>query len=149
LKALLDEDPYPTQEEFAESLGVAQSTIFMHLKALRMIQTQGNWKPYKLKPRDLEKRFFMCEQLFQWQKQKGFLHHIVTGDGYTMITQSEKSHGLSPCINNHGKAEYLCLQAYVLYLVRSAGYRVLAIELLQSKETIRAVRYRLQLIRLS
>jgi len=27
LEALLDEDPYQTQEELAESLGVAQSTI--------------------------------------------------------------------------------------------------------------------------
>jgi len=40
LEALLDEDPYRTQEK--ESLRVVQSTIFMRLKALRMIQKHEN-----------------------------------------------------------------------------------------------------------
>jgi len=46
-----------------------------------MIQKQGNWMPYELKLRDVEKRFFTCEQLIQRQR-KGFLHcdWIVTGD---------------------------------------------------------------------
>jgi len=52
----------------------------MHLKALGIIQKQGTWVSYELKPRDLERRFFMCEQLLQRQKRKGFLHCIVTGD---------------------------------------------------------------------
>jgi len=34
------------QKEITESLGVAQSTISMRLKALGMIQKQGNWVPY-------------------------------------------------------------------------------------------------------
>jgi len=45
-----------------------------------MIQKQGNWMPYKLKPRDVERRFFTCEQLIQRQQKKGFLNRIVTGD---------------------------------------------------------------------
>jgi len=53
------------KEEHAESLGVAQSTISMRLKALRMIKKQGNWILYGLKPIDLERRFFMCEQLLE------------------------------------------------------------------------------------
>jgi len=40
LEALFDEDLCQTQEELAESLGVAQATIFMRLKALRMIQSK-------------------------------------------------------------------------------------------------------------
>jgi len=44
-----------------------------------MIQKQGNWVPYELKPRDVERRFFTCEQLIQRQQRKGFLHRIVTG----------------------------------------------------------------------
>jgi len=36
--------------------------------------------PYELKPRDVEKRFFTCEQLIQRQQRKGFLHRIVIGD---------------------------------------------------------------------
>jgi len=68
------------QEELVQSLGIAQSTISMRLVALEMIQKQGNWVPYELKPRDLERRFFMYEKLPQWQKRKEFLHHIVTDD---------------------------------------------------------------------
>jgi len=59
LEALLDEDPCQTQEELAESLGIAQSNIF--IKALGMIQKQGNWVPYEFKLRELERRFFTCE----------------------------------------------------------------------------------------
>jgi len=65
LEASLDEDPCQTQKELAESLRVAQSTILMHLKALGMIQKQGNWIPYELKSRNLERRVFTCEQLLQ------------------------------------------------------------------------------------
>lgn len=36
--------------------------------------------PYELKLRDVERRFFTCEQLLQRHKRKGFLHRIVTGD---------------------------------------------------------------------
>jgi len=50
----------------------------MRFKALGMIRKQKNWVPYKLKPRDLQRHFFTCEQLLQ--KQKDVLHHIVTGD---------------------------------------------------------------------
>ena len=81
LEALLAEDPSQTQEELAESLGVIQQAISKRLKAMGMIQKQGHWVPYELKPRDVERRFFACEQLLQRQNQKGFLHHIVTGDG--------------------------------------------------------------------
>ena len=42
-----------------------------------MIQKQRNWVPYELKPRDVEWRFFACEQLIQRQKRKAFLHRIV------------------------------------------------------------------------
>jgi len=36
--------------------------------------------PYELKPRDIERRFFTCEQLIQRQQRKDFLHRIVIGD---------------------------------------------------------------------
>ncbi|KAG5315036.1 MOS1T transposase, partial [Pseudoatta argentina] len=38
-----------------------------------MIQKQGHWVPYELKPRDVERRFGTCELLLQRQKRKGFL----------------------------------------------------------------------------
>jgi len=53
LEALLEEDQSQTQEELAESLGITQQTISVRLRAMGMIQKQGNWVPYaELKPRD-------------------------------------------------------------------------------------------------
>lgn len=80
LEALLDEDPCQTQQELANSLDVTQQAIFYRLKSLGMIQKQGIWVPYELKPRDIERRLFTCEQLLQRQNRKGFLHRVVTGD---------------------------------------------------------------------
>jgi len=58
---------------------VTQQAISKCLKAMGMIQKQGNWVPYELKPRDVERR--LCgEQLLERQRRKGFLYHIVTGD---------------------------------------------------------------------
>ncbi|KAL4098418.1 hypothetical protein QTP88_023037 [Uroleucon formosanum] len=46
LATLLDEDSCQTQEELAEALGVDRTTISKRLKAMGMIQKQGNWVPY-------------------------------------------------------------------------------------------------------
>ena len=61
-------------------MGVTQQAISKRLKAMGMIQKQGNWMPYELKSRDVERRLFACEQLLERQRRKGFLHRIVTGD---------------------------------------------------------------------
>jgi len=68
------------QEELARSLGVTQQAISKRLKVMGMIQKQGNWVPYELKPRDVEQRLFACEQLLKRQRRKRFLHRIVTED---------------------------------------------------------------------
>ena len=80
MEALLVEDSCQAQEELAKSLGVAQQAISKRLKAMGMIQEQGNWVPYELKPRDVEQRFIACEQLLQKQNRKGFLYGIVAGE---------------------------------------------------------------------
>ncbi|KAL3289570.1 hypothetical protein HHI36_022984 [Cryptolaemus montrouzieri] len=74
LEVLLDEDPCQTKVEFASVLGFTREAISKRLHALGMIQKQETWVPYDLKPRDVERRFFECEQLLQRQKRKGFLH---------------------------------------------------------------------------
>ena len=80
LETLLDQDSCQMQEELDGSLGVTQQTISKRLKVMGMIQKQGNWMPYELKPKDAERRLFACEQLLERQIRKGFLHCIVTGD---------------------------------------------------------------------
>ncbi|KAG5322599.1 MOS1T transposase, partial [Pseudoatta argentina] len=54
--------------------------LLTSLKVMGMIQKQGNWVPYELKPRDVERRLFACEQLLERQRRKEFLHRIVTGN---------------------------------------------------------------------
>ena len=61
LEALLEQDSWQNQAELAWSLGVTQQAISKRLKAVGMIQKQGNWVPYELKPRDVERRLFACE----------------------------------------------------------------------------------------
>ena len=71
LEALLEQDSYQNQEELVRLLGVTQQAISKRLKAMGMIQKQGNCVPYELKPRDVERRLFACEQLLERQKMEG------------------------------------------------------------------------------
>ena len=78
LEALLHEDECQVQAELAESLGVDDTTGLKCLKALEIIQNQGYWVLYELKPRDVKRSLFTWEQLLQQQKRKVFLHRIMT-----------------------------------------------------------------------
>ena len=151
LEALLDEDPSQTQEELANTLGVAQQTISDRLKAMGMIRKVGHWVPYELKPRDVERRFCMSEMLLERYKKKSFLHRIVTGDEKWIHYDNPKrratygypGHASSSAAapNIHGQKIMLCIwwdQLGVVYY-----------ELLQPNETITGEVYRRQLMRLS
>ena len=52
--------------------GNSTSLYSVRLRAMGMIQKQKNWVLYELKLRDVERRFFTCEQLIQRQQRKGF-----------------------------------------------------------------------------
>lgn len=151
LEALLEKDSCQTQQELADSLNVTQQTISHRLKHMGMVQKQGHWVPHTLKPRDIERRLLICEQLLQRQKRKGFLHRIVTGDEKWILYDNprrKKSWGYpghasisTPKPNIHGSKILLCIwwdQHGVIYY-----------ELLKPGETITGARYRTQLMRLS
>lgn len=151
LETLLEENSTQTLEELSTSLGVDFSTVGKRLKALRMIQKEGHWIPYELKPRDVERRFLTCELLLQRYKRKSFLHRIVTGDEKwiyydnpkrkkSWVKPGQPSSSVSKR-NIHGSKLLLCIwwdQRGVVYY-----------ELLNPNETITGDRYRLQLMRLS
>jgi len=106
--ALLAQDPNQTQEKFAESLNVDRSTISRRLKTIGMIQKQGNWVPYELKPRDIERRKMTCELLLQRHRKKSFLYRIMTSDEKWIYYDNLKCKK-SWCrrtLNIDGKAEY-------------------------------------------
>jgi len=98
---------------------VTQQVISKRLKAMGMIQKQGNWVPYELKPRDVEWRLFACEQLLERQRRKGFLHRIVTGDEkWIHYDKRRKSWGVPDLAststakpNIHGSKIMLCICA--------------------------------------
>jgi len=68
LEALLHEDSCQTLAKLAE--GVDHTTISKRLKALRMIQKQGHWVPYELKPRNVERRLLRVNSCLNGRKGK-------------------------------------------------------------------------------
>ncbi|GBP71080.1 Eukaryotic translation initiation factor 2 subunit 3 [Eumeta japonica] len=77
-----------------------------------MIQKQGHWVPYELKPRDIKWHFLTCELLLQCQERKVFMHRIVTGNEKWILYDNLKrrklwgkpghASTLSPKPNIHG-----------------------------------------------
>lgn len=78
LEECRNDDPSQTQEKLAEILRVTEPAISQRLKEMEMIRKVGNWVPYKLKPRHVERRLFTYEQLLQRQKKKGFTYGYLT-----------------------------------------------------------------------
>ena len=118
---------------------------------MRMIQKQGNWVPYELKPKDVERRFFACEQLLQRQNRKGVSHRIVTGNDKWVHYDNpkrRKSWGMPRHAstsmdrpNIHG--------AKVMLRILWDQLGVVYDKLLKPSKTITGHRYRRQLMRLS
>ena len=115
-----------------------------------MIQKQGNWLLYELKPRDVERRFFACEQLLQRQNQKGFLHRIVTNNEKWVHYDNPKrwkSWGM-PGHASTSTARPDIHGAKVMLSIWWDQLGVMYYELLKPSETIAGNWYRMQLMRL-
>ncbi|GFT45893.1 mariner Mos1 transposase [Trichonephila clavipes] len=151
LEALLDQDSCQTQQELAGSLGVTQQAISKRLKVMGMIQKQGNWVPYDLKPRDVERRLFACEQLLARQRRKGFLHRIVTGGEKWVRCDNPKRRKSWGC-PGHASTSTAKPNIHGSMVMLSIWWGQLGAvyyELLKPAETITGDRYRTQLMRLS
>lgn len=72
LEELLEEDSSQTQKELALTLEVTQQAVSYRLKSLGMFHKQGNWVPYELKSRDIERRLCLSELLLSRHKKRVF-----------------------------------------------------------------------------
>ncbi|GBP87168.1 Mariner Mos1 transposase [Eumeta japonica] len=95
LDAELEEDSSQTQKELTLTLGIIQQAVSHRLKSLGMIHKQGNWVPYELKSRDVERQLCTSEMLLSRHRKKGFYieSSLVMKSGYIMIIQKEENHG--------------------------------------------------------
>ena len=95
LEALLEQDSCQNQEELARSLGVTQQAISKRLKA--MIQKQGNWVPYELKPREmLNGVCLLVNSCLKGKDGRDFCIALRLGTKNRFIT-------IIPSAENHGK----------------------------------------------
>ncbi|GFX70146.1 mariner Mos1 transposase [Trichonephila clavipes] len=99
LEALLDQDSCQTQQELSGSLGVTQQAISKRLKVMGMIQKQGNWVPYELKPRDVERRL-LVNSCLQGKDGRDFCIALRLGtkNGFVTIIPSADNHGDIPAM---------------------------------------------------
>ena len=80
LEALLDEDRCQTLKRWSDTLNVTEMAVSKRLHNLGLVQNTGNWLPYELSERQLEKRKTICELLLERCERKSFSHQIVIGN---------------------------------------------------------------------
>jgi len=82
-------------------MGIARLTILMPLKALGIIQKQGNLK-YELKSRNLARKAFF-HNCSNGRNGKGFCIVSLLVIKVDTRIQNEKSHGVSPAMHQHSR----------------------------------------------
>jgi len=150
LKQLLEKDPSLTTTAVASKLGCTQPAVHYHLKRLEYVNKLGGWSPHDLTPSQLKKRVEYCDYLLKWQRNRGWLDNLITGDEkwvlYTNPIRKKqwcprgKQAKPTPKAGLHPKKRMLC----VWWGVRG----VIHWELLPERSTVTGALYRSQLSRL-
>ena len=151
LEALFHEDSCQVQAELAESLGIDHTIVMKHLKELGIIQKQGRWVQYELKPRDIKWHVVMREQLFKQQKRKCFLYYIMTSYE-KWIHYDNPKHRRSWGKPSHASTSATKPNIHSLNLLLYIWWAYLGIvyyKLLQLTKNITGDHYQLQLMHLS
>ncbi|GFU46632.1 histone-lysine N-methyltransferase SETMAR [Trichonephila clavipes] len=85
IKALVDVNRRITTREIGLRLNFSNSTVYDHLKDLRLFSKLDVWVPHVLTERNLCRRIDFCDSLLKRHENYPFLKRIITGD--------EKGHG--------------------------------------------------------
>lgn len=93
-----------------------------HFKSIGMVQKQGNWVPYELKPSDVERLVHM-NFFFSVKEGKVFFHCIITRDEKQIHYDNPQVQKIMvqswPNIRINSKAEYSPFKVDAPYLVGS------------------------------
>ena len=60
VKAMLEQDPFPTTSEIAERLNSAQQTISDHIRKIGLVWKYSRWVPRDLSRKNLDDRVVIC-----------------------------------------------------------------------------------------
>lgn len=149
LKEVLDEDPCQTLKSIAETLNVDESTVSKRLKLMGIIQKQGRiWLPYELNPRNIERRFTVCEMLLQRHRRKSFLHRIVTGTEKWLRCDNPKRKKLSHSLSSPSTSKPNINISKVMLCIWWDQLGVVFYEFLKPTEINNSERYKQQILQL-
>ena len=80
VKAMLEQDPFPTTSEIAERLNSAQRTISDHIRKIGLVWKYSRWVPRESSRKNLDDRVVMCTSLLARNKIEPFFNRMITGD---------------------------------------------------------------------
>ena len=80
VKAMLEQDPFPTTSEIAERLNSAQRTISDHIRKIGLVWKYSRWVPRELSRKNLDDRVVVCTSPLARNKIEPFSNRMITGD---------------------------------------------------------------------
>ena len=80
LKRLVKANPQQTTRELAEELGMSNSTVFEHLKAMGFVSKLSKWVPHQLTDAQRQRRCEAVLSLLSFKRHQNWLPSIITGD---------------------------------------------------------------------
>lgn len=154
LNQLIHDNPRQTTRELSLQLNCHHSTVADHLKSMGKVQKLGNWVPHLLSENNKNQRSKIAAELLARHKSTNghkhrFLYRIVTGDEKwcLYVNMKKRREWVSP----NKQATPRPKQLHVMKKMISVWWDwegIIHYEFLPNKQTVNAVLYSQQLIRL-